>query len=113
MGRRIRQSVTLPGFIRARVLEVEVRLNDGFRSLYINEGIRRLDAIRKLVDAFEAQLGCTLPEGVQDGRDPGEIDTDQALKDQLEWVLEVIANEWSNHEDYRENWDDMPAVQSG
>jgi hypothetical protein len=61
-------------------------------------------ADRKLLAMYEAQAGYDLPEGVHDGRDPGERERDEAVKDALEEVVKIRAGRFDSHPDYKPEW---------
>lgn len=66
--------------------------------------LRQVTAIRAILEAWQAQSGYSLPDGVADGRDPDEAMRDEAVKDALEDVVRELAAIWSDHPDYQDAW---------
>jgi hypothetical protein len=66
--------------------------------------LREVEAKRARLRRRQEQAGCDLPEGVHEGRDPGERDRDEALKDALETEVREDAAVWSDHPYYDPAW---------
>ena len=66
--------------------------------------LREVEAKRRRLERYLGQSGYDLPDGVQEGRDPDERESDQAVKDALEQEVREDAAVYSDHPDYDEAW---------
>ena len=90
-------------FLAARLDEdeAEARRGAGPPSLRRRQ-LREAEAKRQILTWAESQSGYDLPDGVHDGRDPDERESDQQLSDMLSDIMRVLAAVYSDHPDYRE-----------
>jgi hypothetical protein len=64
-------------------------------------GLLGVAADRAILAMAERQPGSDLPDSVTDGRDPGERDRDEAIRDMLLEVMRHRATRWNDHPEYR------------
>jgi hypothetical protein len=67
--------------------------------------LAEVEAKRRIVEsAAEIMDRGAFPEGVSDGRDPDEVESDEGLAALAEYHLRLLALPYADHPDYREEW---------
>ena len=67
--------------------------------------LAEVEVKRRILEMWEdPALVRTLPNGVRDGRDPDEIETQVAIVEVIDDIVRVLAQSYADHPDYDPAW---------
>lgn len=92
-------------FLCARIDEDERFVGPHLPTTWEARARAEVEAKRQIIEMWEDPATVqTLPKGVYDGRDPGEVETQVAVAETVDYIVRILTMAYADHEDYDPAW---------